>query len=118
MIRMSVGAAMVAFCVGQAAGAASWQGHAGNAQHTAQLTAQNRLYFPASAGTVFYRDNPDQVTGTFHRVTFFGSKAFNANPAAYKAAVDVDTPLTSDASGNLFYGFTVTGSTPINLQSG
>lgn len=207
MNRLFVGAAMVALCVGQYAWAGAWQGHAGNAQHTAQapaaaqnlahirwktpidlrpqlsgnellihygssiitaantlilpvkvgatsgfrveahdpatgaklwqmgtdyvlpphnwtpmfgpqLTLQNRLYFPGGGGTVFHRDTPDQATGTRGRIAFYGNRNFAANPSAFKSAVDIDTPITSDAVGDIFFGFTVTGSNPLNLVSG
>ncbi len=36
----------------------------------------------------------------------------------YNAAVFIDTPLTVDSQGNLFFGFIVTGATPANLVSG
>jgi hypothetical protein len=32
--------------------------------------------------------------------------------------VQIDTPLSTDSNGNLFFGFLVLGSTPLNLQSG
>jgi hypothetical protein len=207
MIRISVSVAMIALCVGQPVEAASWQGHAGNAQHTAQapaaaqnlnrirwktpidirpqlsgdellihygsaiitaantlilpvkvgatgtfrveahnvatgaklwqvgsdyilpphnwtpmfgpqLTLQNRLYFPGTGGTILYRDTPDQATGARGRIAFYGNRNFVLSESAYESAVDIDTPLTSDNAGDIFFGFTVTGSTPLNLQSG
>src|SRR5579859_3754168 len=193
MIRLFIGAAIVALYVSQDALAGPWQGHAGNAQHTAQapaaaqnlthirwktpidirpqlsgdellihygssivtaantlilpvkvgatdgfriealdpatgaklwqigsnyvlpphnwtpmfgpqLTLQNRLYFPAEGGNVFYRDTPDQATGTRGRIAFYGNRNFAANPSAFTSTVDIDTPITSDAAGDIFFG--------------
>jgi len=78
----------------------------------------NQLFIPDIAGRVLVRQNPDQATGTVSHLYFYGVKNFNQDPAVYKKNVQIDTPLTADASGNLFFGFLVLGSTPINLQSG
>jgi len=78
----------------------------------------SQLFIPDIAGRVLLRQNPDQPKGTVSRLYFYGVKNFNHNPAAYKQNVQIDTPLTADASGNLFFGFLALASTPINLQSG
>ncbi|MFI5338053.1 MAG: hypothetical protein ACHQ5A_14785, partial [Opitutales bacterium] len=77
-----------------------------------------RLMIPDLAGRVLVRQNPDQAKGAVSRLTFYGAKNFRANPAAYEQNVQIDTPLTPDANGNLYFGFLVLGPTPINLQSG
>lgn len=78
----------------------------------------NTLYIPDIAGRVMVRPNPDQARVPVSHLYFYGIKNFNKNPAVYKQNVQIDTPLTADANGNLFFGFLVLGSTPINLQSG
>jgi len=77
-----------------------------------------RLLIPDIAGRVMVRQNPDQTLGTITRLTFYGKKNFFANPTAYQQNVQIATPLTTDANGNLYFGFVVLGPTPINLQSG
>jgi hypothetical protein len=77
-----------------------------------------RLYVPDNAGRVWFRNNPDQPTGTAGRRIFYGKSNYTANPSVYQQNVQIDTPLTTDAAGNLFFGFLVIGPTPINLQSG
>jgi len=83
------------------------------------LTPNNRLYFPGGGGTVYYRDFPDStslvVTG---QIAFYGLANYNANTNAYLNNVFINTPITSDRYGNIFFGFQVTNSTPLNLQSG
>src|SRR5262249_44206141 len=37
---------------------------------------------------------------------------------AYLTTVFIDTPITCDRYGNIFFGFQATGSNPLNLQSG
>ncbi len=78
----------------------------------------NQLFVPDIAGRVLVRQNPDQATGKISHLYFYGVKNYNHDPAAYKTNVQIDTPLTADANGNLFFGFLALGSTPINLQSG
>ena len=76
------------------------------------------LFIPDIAGRVMVRQNPDQKAGALSRLYFYGAKNYRKNPTVYQQNVQIDTPLTTDASGNLFFGFIVLGSTPINLQSG
>jgi hypothetical protein len=79
---------------------------------------QNRLFIPDSAGRVMVRRSPDLATGLVSELYFYGQKNFQADPTAYKQGVQINTPLTVDAHGNLFFGFLAVGPTPISLQSG
>ena len=78
----------------------------------------NQLFVPDIAGRVMVRQNPDQSKGEFSRLYFYGAKNYQANPAIYQQNVQINTPLSTDAQGNLYFGFLVLGSTPIGLQSG
>jgi hypothetical protein len=78
----------------------------------------SQLFVPDIAGRILVRQNPDQVKGAVTRLYFYGVKNFKKNPAAYQQNVQIDTPLTNDANGNLYFGFLALGSTPLNLQSG
>jgi hypothetical protein len=78
----------------------------------------NQLFVPDIAGRVLVRQNPDLAKGTVTRLYFYGAKNFRVNPTAYEQNVQIDTPLSTDANGNLYFGFLVLGSTPLNLQSG
>jgi hypothetical protein len=64
------------------------------------------------------RQNPDAAKGTVTHLYFYGVKNFNKAASVYKQNVQINTPLTTDASGNVYFGFIVLGSTPLNLQSG
>lgn len=82
-------------------------------------TATNRVYFAGEGGTIYYRDNPDSATGTVTQLAFFDSMAnYTANKSTYDNNVFIETPLTADAQGNIFFGFRVIGATPTNLVSG
>ncbi len=80
------------------------------------LTPTHRLYVPAAGGTLLFRDDPDLPGDSpSGRVAFFGDALYAANAAAFNAAVFVNTPLTSDADGNVFFGVQVTGANPGSL---
>ncbi len=69
-----------------------------------------RLYFAAAGGTLFYVDNPDSARhGAPVRVSFYGLDAYRQNTAAFNTTVFVNTPLTTDRQGNVFFGFRVEG---------
>jgi len=78
----------------------------------------DRLFVPDLAGRVLVRQNPDSAKGQFAHLYFYGQNNFQADPQVYERNVQINTPLTTDAHGNLFFGFLVLGSTPIGLQSG
>ena len=82
------------------------------------LTPTNRLYFPGAGGTLLFRDQPDSPTGLSGRVAFYGLPNFETRPAVFARNVMINTPLTSDSAGNIYFGFQVAGSTPLNLKSG
>jgi hypothetical protein len=82
------------------------------------VLSQNKLYLPADGGTVLVRENPDQPTGRVSRLVFYGAQNFNADPKLYGSAVQINTPITTDSNGNIYFGFVVQGPTPIGLQSG
>jgi hypothetical protein len=82
------------------------------------LTRQNTLAYAGAGGTIYSRTNPDSASGTRTQQVFYGAHNYRLNPGAYNEAVAVDTSLTGDTHGNLFFGFRVTGQTPIGLRSG
>jgi hypothetical protein len=82
------------------------------------LTPQLRLYAPGAGGKLIVRENADAISSTFATHVFYGAAAYNANPAAFNAAVFINTPVTADAQGNVFFGFHVTGANPAALVSG
>ena len=84
----------------------------------AHLTAQNRLYIGGSGGTVYYRDTPDSKVGNSGQLAFYGIANYQANKNAYDSTVMIDTPITADEQGNIYFGFVVLGANPLNLESG
>lgn len=82
------------------------------------LALGTRLFYAGAGGTLYYRDLPNAATGPGGQVAFYGLANYRANEAAYNSTVEISTPLTADRSGNVYFGFTVTGANPSNLISG
>ncbi len=82
------------------------------------LNAANRLHAPGAGGKLLVRDNADAATGTVGKLVFYGAAAYDAAPTTFDAAVFINTPITIDAAGNVFFGFIVTGTNPAGLVSG
>ena len=83
------------------------------------LTPANRLYFPGAGGTIYFRDNVDSGgPASTGQLAFFGMANYLANPASYNSTVFVNTPITADSAGNIYFGFRVSGAAPLGLQSG
>jgi hypothetical protein len=80
--------------------------------------SNNSLFVPDIAGGVLVRSNPDQAMGTVTRLYFYGAENFHKDPTVYSQNVQINTPLSIDVNGNIYFGFLVLGPTPINLQSG
>jgi len=82
------------------------------------LTPSGRLYYPGAGGTVRFRDTPDAPTGPSGQIAFYGISHYQARTLSFAKNVRINTPLTTDAAGNVFFGFEVLAPTPPLLQSG
>ena len=83
------------------------------------LTPADRYYFAGNGGTVYYIDNPDSPNAAVSgQIAFFGTANYTANPSAYNGTVFINTPITADSAGNIYFGFQVTGTNPLGLKSG
>jgi hypothetical protein len=69
-------------------------------------------------GKLLMRADANAASGAFATQVFYGAATYNADPATFNATVFINTPLTADAQGNLFFGFQVTGANPAGLVSG
>lgn len=82
------------------------------------LNLRNRVYIPGEGGTVLWRDNADSATGATGRIAFYGNATYSSNAAALRSTVFINTPITADRYGNLFFGVQVTGTNPAGLTTG
>jgi hypothetical protein len=80
------------------------------------LTPSNRVYFPGAGGTVYYIDNPDEPGATISgRLAFYGIANHDTN---LDSTVNINTPLTVDRGGTIYFGFTARLGNDLNLRSG
>jgi hypothetical protein len=82
------------------------------------LTPQGRIYAPGAGGKLVVRLDAEAASSTPVSHVFYGLAAYDANPSAFDGSVFINTPLTADAQGNIFFGFQVTGTNPAGLVSG
>jgi hypothetical protein len=81
------------------------------------LTPSGQVVFPGAGGTVYFINNPDSPGATISgQVAFYGIA--NYSHIAFDSTVFIDTPITSDNFGNIYFGFVATASAPLGLQSG
>src|SRR5580704_11883182 len=76
-----------------------------------------RLYYPGAGGTILYIANPDSATpGTPVRQVFYTTLSdYQTREASFNSTVFINTPLTADANGDVFFGFRVQGTAPSPL---
>lgn len=82
------------------------------------LTAGNKVYAPGAGGRVLVRDDGDAATSATRTLTFYGEALYTANKAAMDARVFINTPITADAQGNIYFGYLAQAGNPASLPSG
>ena len=85
------------------------------------ISPSGRFYYPGAGGTILYRDAPDSATPPTNgtgRIVFYGTANYaGANIATYNANLYINTPITADSAGNIYFGVMSTGATPTNTAS-
>lgn len=78
-----------------------------------------RLYYAGAGGTLFHVDNIDSNSpGAPVREVFYTTLAnYTAGASGYNSTIFIDTPITSDALGNVSFGFRVDGTAPAPLST-
>ncbi|MFA9274110.1 MAG: hypothetical protein ACEQSE_04480 [Candidatus Aquirickettsiella gammari] len=86
--------------------------------YNVSLTPNNRIYAPGAGGKVFYRDDADASTGTLKSLVFYGEASYTANKVALDKAIIINTPISSDAQSNVYFGFIASAGNAAGLSSG
>ncbi|UGQ47358.1 hypothetical protein [Massilia endophytica] len=68
-------------------------------------TPAGRVYFPGSGGKLYYRDGVDDTPGAVQTIVFYGADVYAANKAALDASLVINTPITTDKDGNVYFGY-------------
>jgi len=78
-----------------------------------------RLYYAGAGGTVYYLENPDADTpaAPVQHCFYTNLAGYFTNASAYNNTVFINTPITSDTNGNIFFGFRVQGIAPAPLNT-
>jgi hypothetical protein len=81
------------------------------------ITPNNTLYYPGAGGTVYSISNPDSPSATPSApIAFYGNSNYAANASTFNSNVFIDTPISSDAAGDIYFGYRVTGTTPLGAS--
>ena len=80
--------------------------------------SNTRLYYAGAGGTIYYINNPDSSPpGAAVQLAFYGLANYTANMSAFSSSVFIDTPITADSHGTVFFGFRVQGTAPAPLNT-
>ncbi len=83
------------------------------------LTADGKyVAIPGTGGTVWLRSSPNATNGTATRLAFYGIGNYNSNPQAFSNAIHICTPITSDSSDTLYFGYVSSGAALPGYPSG
>src|SRR5258707_7028140 len=81
-----------------------------------------RLYYAGAGGTVYFVENPDSETpgAPVQRCFYTNLNFYSSNSTAFNNTVFINTPITADMNGVIFFGFRVEGGTapaPLNTTN-
>ena len=88
------------------------------------LTPTSQIYYPGAGGSVFLKSDANSASLTTSRLAFYGTYPSDSTQQAFiNSHVFIDTPITSDSSGNVYFGYKVVGdgtgnATTITLPGG
>ena len=78
----------------------------------------SRLYYAGAGGSVYYVENPDSRPASAPvQQVFYGLSSYQANRAGFNSSVFINTPITTDNNGDIFFGFAVQGTAPAPLST-
>ena len=75
----------------------------------------NKVAIPGAGGTIYLRSNGDSPNAQIQQLAFYGSSLYRRNQAWANQNIKICTPVTADATGNLYFGYRVSGNPPSQL---
>lgn len=83
------------------------------------VTSDNRVYFPMIGGRIGYFDNADEAgEKTVKSLAFYGAAKYAKNSVDLNDHVSINTPLTLDETGNVYFGVQSDGESRVIPKSG
>lgn len=86
--------------------------------YNVSLTPNNRAVAPGAGGKVMIKADADLASSALTTTVFYGEAVYAASKAALDKAVVINTPITSDAQNNLYFGFVAAAGNAAGLSSG
>lgn len=80
------------------------------------LTPSGALYYQGAGGSVYRVSDPNSPSSSRTQIALFADYA--TNQVAYDSNVFISTPLTSDAAGNVYFGYETKSGAPGGIASG
>ena len=83
------------------------------------LSPDGRVWYPGAGGTLLFRDNVDAaMPNATGKRAFYGLAAYQGAQQEFDTKVFVNTPITTDSNGTLYFGFRALPDAPMGLASG
>src|SRR5262249_54474689 len=78
-----------------------------------------RLYYAGAGGTIYYITNLDSDTPgpPVHECFYTNLAGYNLNATSYNNTIFINTPMTADSNGTIFFGFRVQQTAPAPLNT-
>jgi hypothetical protein len=78
-----------------------------------------RLYYAGAGGTIYYVTNVDSDTPglPIQQCFYTNLSGYNSNAAAFNSTVFINTPLTANSNGVVYFGFRVPQTAPVPLNT-
>jgi hypothetical protein len=81
-----------------------------------------RLYYPGAGGTINYVENPDSdaPSNPVRQCFYTNLIDYSNNAMAFNGSIFLNTPITADTNGDIFFGFRIqeTAPAPLNTTNG
>ncbi len=81
------------------------------------LVGNSQVAIPGPGGTIYLRSNADSQKAQVQQLCFYGLNLYRRNQAWANLNIKICTPVTADNSGNLYFGYRISGNAPTSLSA-